>query len=258
MHWPATFRHTARRLAAGLVCAWLLGLPAHAATPDYALWDEVLLHNVRNGYVDYDGIRADPKFETFIGQLADDPGAFPSPAAELAYLVNAYNALAVRGILEGYSPATRFGRFRYFKTVRHDLAGGKITLEKLEHERIRTKGDPRIHFAIVCASISCPRLLNHAYLPETLDAQLDEAARGFVNDATRNRFDIAQRTAFVSQIFEWFRADFEAVTGSVPAYLARYAEEPAARAALREGRLALRSLPYDWELNGRYAGGESH
>jgi hypothetical protein len=134
------------------------------------------------------------------------------------------------------------------------LAGKDITLEELEHQRIRPMSDPRIHFAIACASLSCPRLSNRAYLPDTLDAQLDEATRRFINDVTRNRFDIPQKTAFVSEIFDWFGADFARAAGSLPDYLARYVQEPAARAALTEGRLAIRHLPYDWDLNGHYTG----
>jgi hypothetical protein len=230
---------------------------APAAVPDYSLWDEVLLHNVRNGYVDYDGIRGHPKFDAFVAQLAQQPDSFTGRAAELTYYINAYNAFAIRGILEGHNPGSRFSRFRYFKTLEFRLAGEDVTLDELEHKRIRPMGDARSHFAIVCASISCPRLANRAYLPETLDAQLDEAARRFVNDVTRNRFDITQRTAFVSQIFDWFREDFARDADTLPEYLAGYVEEPATRAALLEGRLAIRYLPYDWELNGRYAGSDS-
>jgi hypothetical protein len=235
------------------VAAIFAARAAGAATPDYALLDEVLLSNVRNGYVDYDGISVDPRFARFIAQLAEKPDAFPNPGAELAYYVNAYNAFAIRGILDGYSPATRFGRLRFFKSLDFTLGGAKITLEELEHERIRKMGDPRVHFAIVCASISCPRLSNRAYLPETLDAQLDEATQRFVNDLTRNQLDITQRTAFLSPIFQWYREDFEKAAGSLTGYLARYVQEPATRAALSEGRLVIRYLPYDWDLNGRYA-----
>jgi len=226
---------------------------AVAAIPDYALLDDALLHNVRNGYVDYDGIEANPRFAEFLRQLAATPDRFDTPAAWLAYYINAYNAFAIRGILEGHSPATRMGRQRYFRAVKFRLGGEDMTLEELEHKRIRLMGDPRSHFAIVCASISCPRLSNRAYLPGTLDAQLEEATRQFINDVTRNRFDIPQKTAFVSEIFDWYGEDFDKAAGSLPLYLARYVQEPAARAALTEGRLTIHHLPYDWDLNGRYA-----
>lgn len=237
-----------------LACVAIGGtVPAVAALPDYGLLDEVLIQNVRDGYVDYDGIGANPKFAGFLEQLAAKPEPFASPADELAYYINAYNAFAIRGILDGHSPQTRFGRYRFFKWLDFRLAGEDVTLDEIEHERIRPLGDARAHFAVVCASISCPRLANRSYLPETLDAQLDAAAQRFVNDITRNRFDIQQRTAFVSSIFDWYRGDFEQAAGSLPAYLARYVQEPATRAALLEGRLAITYLPYDWELNGGYA-----
>ena len=240
-------------MAAWAVLTLAPGLAA-AGTPDYALLDEALIQNVRNGYVDYDGIKASPGFAEFLRQLAGKPDGLDAPGAELAYYINAYNAFAIRGILDGYSPASRLGRYRYFKSVKFTLGGNEITLEDLEQKRIRPQGDPRIHFAIVCASISCPRLSNRAYLPATLDAQLEDAAQRFINDVTRNRFDIPQKTAFVSEIFDWFGEDFGKAAGSLPGYLARYVQEPATRAALTEGRLAIRHLPYDWDLNGRYAG----
>jgi hypothetical protein len=241
-------------MATVALVAGAFAAPAAATTPDYALLDAVLLANVRNGYVDYDGIAGNPKFAEFIRQLGLPPDHGDAPGAALAYEINAYNAFAIDGILQGYSPATRRGRARYFKKLRFRLAGAEVTLDQLEQGRIRTAGDVRSHFAIACASLSCPRLPNRAFRPETLDAQLDDAARRFVNDATRNLYDIAQRTAFVSAIFERYEEEFTGAAGSVPAWLARYVEEPASRAALLEGRLSIRHLPYDWELNGRFEG----
>lgn len=232
-------------------CILLTTAPAFAA-PDYAALDAVLLANVRNGYVDYDGIGADPRFGRFLTSLADPPGNLPDRAAELAYYINAYNAFAIKGILDGHSTATRFGRYRYFRSLDFRLGGRDVTLHEIEHERLRPLGDARIHFAIVCASMSCARLANRAWLPERIDEQLDQAARRFVNDPTRNRFDIAQKQAFVSPLFDVFAADFATTAGGVPAFLARWVDDPATRAALDEGRLAVAYLPYDWDLNGSY------
>ncbi|MBM4197278.1 MAG: DUF547 domain-containing protein [Gammaproteobacteria bacterium] len=239
---------------------WLLvaalALPALATAagpPDYTLFDDVLTPNVNKGYVDYDGIAANPRFGRFLTALAEAP----RPAnrdEELALLINAYNAFAISGILQGYSPSSRLGRWRFFERLEFTLSGEPITLEDLEHKRLRTLGEPRIHFAIVCASLSCPRLASRAYRPETLDRDLDAATRGFVNDVTRNHYDIAQRTAFLSSIFDWFRGDFETGGSTLPSFLARYVQDPAVRAALLEGRLAIRHLDYDWGLNGRFSG----
>lgn len=225
-----------------------------AATPDYTLLDEVLLANVRNGYVDYDGIAADPRFAKFVGQLGEAPGDLSAPGAALAYDINAYNAFAIDGVLKGNSPVTKRKRARFFTGVEFKLGGTELTLDQLATTRVHAAGDARSHFALACGSISCPRLWNRAYRPENLDKQLDDAARRFVNDSTRNRYDIAQRTAFVAPLFTEHQADFEKAAGTLPAYLARYVSEPASRAALREGRLAIKPLAHEWDLNGRYDG----
>jgi hypothetical protein len=112
-------------------------------------------------------------------------------------------------------------------------------------------GEPRIHFAIVCASMSCPRLSNRAYLPETLEQQLDEGARRFINDISRNHFDLPRRIAYVSKIFDWYRDDFELATGSVQRYLASYVEDVEVAKALNNDEFDVRFLKYDWNLNGR-------
>lgn len=244
-------RNALRVLAA---CAGLVLLGPADATIDYTPLERILVQNVRNGYVDYEGIRADPAFPQFIGQLAEKPAvADEDPKERLALLINAYNAFAIKGILDGQSPSSSGSQRRFFHGVKFQLQGEPVTLADLEGKRIRPLGDPRIHFAIVGGSISGPRLLNHAYRPETVDEQLEDAARRFVNDISRNRFDVAQRTAFVSKMFDWFAGDFGQPPGAVPAFIARYATDGAVSAALEDGRLQFRYLPYDWELNGSIA-----
>ena len=233
----------------------LLATPAIAALPDVDDLDAVLLRNVRNGFVDYDGIRADPAFDRFVAGLASAEATdLPTPDSRLAFLINAYNALAVRGILEGYSPASRFGRYVYFKRRRYDLLGSTTTLEGLAQGQIRPMAEPRAHFAIVCASISCPRLANRAYTSGELDTQLEAAARSFANDGTRNRYDVGRKIAFLSSIFSWYAADFARDAGSVQKYLSRYVSDPAAAELLASDGFEIRFVDYDWELNGVYRG----
>lgn len=239
-----------RVLILALLCA-----PATASLPNSDDLDAVLLRNVRNGFVDYDGIRADPAFGRFVAGLATtEESELDKPGARLAFLINAYNALAIRGILDGYSPGSWFGRHTYFKRREYGLLGGTTTLDRLEHDRILPLGEPRVHFAIVCASISCPRLANQSYTASTLDAQLEAAARAFANDGTRNRYDLKRRIAFLSSIFDWYEADFVRAAGSTQKYLARYVNDPAAAALLSRDGFQVRFVDYDWELNGVYRG----
>jgi hypothetical protein len=229
--------------------------PATAYLPDSDDLDAVLLRNVRNGFVDYDGIRADPAFGRYLAGLASaSEGDLDQPETRLAFLINAYNALAIQGILDGYAPSSWFGRNTYFKRREFGLLGGTTTLEQLEHDRILPLDDPRVHFAIVCASMSCPRLASRAWDPETLETRLEDAARAFANDPTRNRFDVERRIAFLSSIFDWYEADFVRAAGSVQKFLARYVSDPAAAELLARDGFDVRFVDYDWDLNGVYRG----
>jgi hypothetical protein len=142
------------------------------------------------------------------------------------------------------------------------LLGKERTLDEIEHELIRGSGryrDPRLHFAVNCASIGCPALRGEAYDGARLEAQLDEQARRFLSDRSRNRLEGG--TLHVSPIFKWYRGDFEQGwrgANTLGAFLALYADAigliPAQAQALREGTLPIEFLDYDWRLNARQAG----
>jgi hypothetical protein len=231
--------------------ALALGLAAGAATAqgvDHAPFDALLRANVRNGAVHYPGFQNNPAFKGYIEALAK-PGQPEDRAGQFVYYINAYNALAIEGILQGLSPSTLFGRARYFKFKEWPLNGKNITLYDLEHKIIRPLGEPRIHFAIVCASKSCPLLRAEAYAVERLDNQLDDQARQFINDPFRNRFDGNAKTAQLSEIFNWFDEDFKGA-GSTQRFIARYATDPAVAKGLAADQFKVDWIDYDWNLNG--------
>jgi hypothetical protein len=183
---------------------------------------------------------------------------------QLAFLINAYNAYTVELVLTRY-PA--LGSIKDLGSLLQSpwkkkffrLLGQERHLDELEHGLIRAPGvfdDPRIHAGVVCASIGCPMLRNEAFVPERLDAQLDDALRRFLSDRTRNRFDPAAGTLSVSKIFDWYRKDFEQGHrgyDSLPTLFSRHADvlgaTPQAQADLRAGRYKLGFLDYDWALN---------
>ena len=215
-------------------------------------FDRVLREHVNNGFVDYPAIGRDLRFSRYIDYLAEaDPEAFSTEAEKLAFWINAYNALAIQGILDGLSPDGFFGRVAFFATTDFRLAGRDITLYDLEHDIIIPFAEPRIHFAIVCASASCPILQSEAYRAETLDEQLDRAARQFINDESKNQFNDELRIANLSKIFDWFDADFEKHAGSVANYLKPYVDQDSHRQTLASPDLYIRHLDYDWSLNGK-------
>jgi hypothetical protein len=174
-------------------------------------------------------------------------------AQRLAFWINAYNAFTVKLILDHY-PITSIRRIGWLPgaAFREDfipmpgLKGGTVSLDDIEHRTLRSDfREPRIHVALVCAARSCPPLRPEAYRAADLDRQLDDQARQFLADPTKNRFDPATNTLYLSPIFSWFRADFEAVAGTLDAWVARYAPDPRAGAA----GVQIVFLDYDWSLN---------
>lgn len=241
----------ARRFVATIAAGTLL-LFGHgfalAQAIDPAPFDALLRANVKAGEVNYPGFQDAPTFKAYVRELSK-PVQHASRADELAYYINAYNALAIQGILDGLSPSSLLGRARYFKIKEWPLAGRTISLYDLEHKVLRPLGEPRIHFAIICASRSCPFLRSEAYTAARLDPQLDEQTRAFVNDPFRNRFDQATRTAHLSEIFKWFDEDFRGA-GSVQKYIARYVADPEIARDLAADRYRIHWIDYDWGLNG--------
>ena len=181
-----------------------------------------------------------------------------------AFLMNAYNAFTIEKILTRYPDiksirdfGTVFGN--PWKDKFFTLFGQPAYLDLIEHETLRKEGvydDPRVHVAVVCASIGCPMLRNDAFTPEKLEAQLEDGMRRFLSDRTRNRYDPRSRKLEISKIFDWYGKDFEKGQkgyASVKATMARYADlladKPEERAAVRDQRAEVAFLDYDWSLN---------
>jgi len=254
------------RRAAALLLTLATADTASAATlvgrEEHAAWTNLLRRYVSHGLVDYAALkRGRSELDGYLSSLESlersDLEAWPR-ADQLAFWINAYNAYTVRLVLDhyplrsirsiGFLPGSAFKR-KFIPLER--VAAGKLSLDDIEHRILREQfHEPRIHFAIVCASRSCPVLRDEAYRGRDLDAQLDEAARAFLRDPARNRYDPASRTLSLSSIFKWFRGDFEAAAGTLPAFVARYADESTAEALRRSG-VHVEFLEYDWSLNER-------
>lgn len=229
-------------------------MPPNPVPPEqfsHRLWEEVLNAHVHDGVVDYPAIHRQKRLPFYL-ELLDrvDPNGL-SRGDRLAFWINAYNAFAVKGILDRYSPATLFGRYRYFIARKYPVGGRSLNLYDLERETLIAQfHEPRMHFAIVCASASCPKLQPWAYEGQALDQQLDRATSEFVNDPSRNRFDRSRKVASLSMIFKWFAEDFEARSGSVLRFIADHVQDPSLKQELLAGDYTVQFLDYDWHLNG--------
>lgn len=214
-------------------------------------FDQVLQAHVRDGVVDYPAILADRRFAQYLDHLDRvDPNSLPKDD-RLALWINAYNAYAIKGILDGYSPRTWAGRYRYFIGRTYRAGGALINLYDLERDILIAQfHEPRMHFAIVCASASCPKLQPWAYDRTPLEQQLEQVTRGFINDPSRNRFDRDNKVAYLSKIFDWFMDDFSAQAGSVLRFVARYIADEELAHDLTDNTYRIEYLDYDWSLNG--------
>jgi hypothetical protein len=251
-----------RRLAFVLVVLLpgAVGAACPAIDHDHAAWTGMLQRWVRDGRVAYADWLRDGRapLAAYLDELSATCAAdYETWTREqrLAFWINAYNAFTVKLILDNYPVASirKIGwlpgaAFRQDFIPMPQLRGGVISLNDIEHDTIRADfREPRIHFALVCASRSCPPLRSEAYRAADLDRQLDDQARRFLRDPGKNRFDAAANTLFLSAIFDWFAADFRDAAGSVQAFAAPYLEDP--RAAAKGVRIEF--LDYDWTLNDR-------
>lgn len=232
----------------GLLLILLVNSQAHADS-DHVLFDSLIKKHVRDGVVDYPAIQSNPNFDLYIEELSTLLNT-PNREEQLAHWINAYNALAIKGIIDGRTPSTFFGRIGYFKQAKYLVGGTEINLYDLERKVIIPFGEPRIHFAINCASGSCPKLLSEIYRTNTLDTQLDYVTKNFIADASRNQFDQKNKIAHLSKIFDWFETDFKNHSGSVQKYIAQYVSDPILANELKNEEYKIKYLPYDWSLNG--------
>lgn len=187
-----------------------------------------------------------------------------SKPQQQAFLINAYNAFTVELIL------TKFPNLKSIKDLGSllqspwkpkwiSLLDGKVSLDDIEHEMLRKRGDfddPRVHFAVNCASIGCPALREEAFVADRLDQQLDQQTLRFMSDRTRNRYNAQRGRLELSKIFDWFGEDFRLGhkgISSLPAFAARYADvladAPADRDRIRTASVDISFTDYDWNLN---------
>lgn len=224
--------------------ALVLSLSAFGFDHDHAELGRVLDGAVIPDGVDY-GVVASRQdaLQHYLGTLADAPVATFSKEAQLAFWINAYNGLTLQLMVSSGPPASimDLDEGKVWKTRRYPVGGEQLTLDQIEHQRIRPLGDGRIHAAINCASKGCPPLPAKPATAAHLEAHLDEAARTW---ARTNAYRLEGDTLQLSEIFHWFPEDFP--EGPVP-FLVRYLPEDRA-AALRQASTTS-WMPYDWSLN---------
>lgn len=222
----------------------------------HAAFTAILSKHVKNELVDYAGIKKNlAALNAYLDTLASVPeSSFKKweNHQQMAFLINLYNAATLKLVADHYPVKSikeiggAQGPWKQ-KVVR--LFGKIETLDHIEHDLLRPKyKDPRVHFGVNCASIGCPALRAEAFQASKLDAQLDEQGRVFLRDTSKNRLDAKSKTLHLSEIFEWFKGDFTAKSGTVEKFVAQYVND-ADRKVIQQGGLTIKKTNYDWNLN---------
>lgn len=232
---------------------------AHTAEFDqtHAAFNALLKKHVRDGWVDYAALKADPKpLNAYLDSLAalseKDFNRWPEKE-RFAFLINLYNAATLKLIVDHYPVKSikDIGGFLSspWKQEVVRVFGKVTTLGEVEHGIIRARyHDARAHFALVCAAKGCTPLRAEAYVAARLDEQLDDQGRIFFGQAQKNRVDAGARTVYLSPIFKWFSEDFEKKSGSVLKFAEAFLPVKD-RQALATGGFKIKYTDYDWSLN---------
>ena len=271
------------RIVPALFVVFFLFLPWHSALAQFdhghKAWEALLKKHVvvlkagQGSTVRYAGFKSDAaalkSYTDALSKVAEAEFKGWSKTQQMAFLINAYNAFTVAKILQRYPDIKSIRDFgnvfgNPWKDKFFSLLGRESFLDEIEHEILRKPGaydEPRVHYAVNCASIGCPMLREEAYVAERLDAQLAEQEKRFLSDRSRNR--VAGGTLEVSKIFDWFKVDWQSGykgigRDGVPItsreqYFARHAallsDKPEEQKLIAGGKLEIRFLDYDWSLN---------
>ena len=235
------------------------------AAGEDSLYNQILHKYVdQNGLVDYKNLKNDERLDEYINYLSGiKPDSLNSRDSKLAFWINVYNTFTLKLICESY-PIESIKDLNWTGTGLDYLVGktawdkkfinidNKIfTLNQIEHDIIRKEfRDPRIHFALVCAALSCPNLRNEVYTPDKLNNQLDNQAIKFLNNSKKNKFDLDSKTAYLSKIFDWYGGDFGEPDDKILTFISKYLRKEIADSILDNiAQWKIEFLDYNWKLN---------
>ncbi len=198
---------------------------------------------VKNGRVAYSEIKSDPSTLNELIEMAQGISVDKGNASEYqSFWINGYNLSVIKGIIENYPLKSPLDVGGFFDKIKYDIGGTSITLNDIENKLLRKNfpKEARFHFVLVCGGLGCPPIIKNAYLPSTLDAQLEKQTKLALNDP--NFIQVNKNKVKISQIFEWYKGDFEH-DGKVVDFINKYKSEK-----LPE-KVKVSYYSYDWTLN---------
>ena len=215
---------------------------------DHSVYELVLNQYLKHGRVDYKSLKENPQeLDQYLKQVGDLAGYQFNRMHDnekIAFYINVYNAATLKTVSDHY-PVKSIKRIPgVWDKLKFPVAGQKLSLNEIEHKILRRQfAEPRVHFALVCASLGCPQLQDKPFTGANLSRDLDYQAARFLNDNTRNRLDKDKNVLYLSSIFKWFKKDF----GDVMAFIAQYMS-PDRRQFIDQNKPRIK-YQYDWQLN---------
>ena len=206
--------------------------------------DTFLGKYIRNGNVDYTAIKAEyNSLKELVAFIANADINSKDQDTKTAFYLNAYNLLVIKSVVDNLPLKSPLDVSGFFDSKKHAVAGSYLTLNDLENKKLRS--DARVHFVLVCAAKGCPKIISEAYLPETMQIQLETQTIKAINNDTFIKVDHETKTVEISQIFDWYKDDFISSSGSVINYINKYRinEIPTS--------YTISYSTYDWNLNGK-------
>jgi len=216
---------------------------------DHSIFDALLSVNVdESGMVNYPAFINNQKFATYLKDIENaDIGGF-TKEEKLAFYINAYNATVIKNVLNHWPINSPMDVDGFFNKIKHTIAGKEITLDELEH-KYALKIEPVLsHFGLVCAAVSCPKLIRSTYKSESVIRHLEENGRIYFNDLNKNRLDRENNILYLSEIFKWFKDSFIKKYGSLKETAIHFMNDDN-RVFLMNNEASVKYLKYNWKLN---------
>ena len=226
-----------------------VSINAQSDSFDHSIFDKLLKENVNDkGLVDYQAFKKNKLFDDYINKISTADLSKTEKQEKLAFLINAYNVLTIKNVLNNFPIDSPMDVEGFFKENKFIVAGMELTLDEIEYNHILTIDKVLPHFGLVCAAVSCPKLIREAYNGQSVFTMLEENTRVFLNDETKNRLDRESKTLYLSEIFKWFRKSFEEKYGSLLETTKHFINEDD-KNFIDKNEVEIKFIPYDWRLN---------
>lgn len=197
---------------------------------------------VSNGKVDYTLIgKQKAELISLINMIEKANVSNADKNTRTAFYLNAYNLLTINSVVVNMPIKSPLDVKGFFDAKQHNVAGNMLTLNDIENKYLRP--DPRVHFALVCAAIGCPKLMSEAYMPDKVQTQLINQTKKAMNDASFIKVDASAKTVAISQLFDWYKDDFVNNTGTVINFINKFRNTPIPE------DYTVSFYTYDWNLN---------